>query len=120
MNNFDEKLKQALDSGNPIDFDRDEDLLEMTAQVFRSKLRWAVVVLWIEGLIITLVAIWAGVRLYHAQEIKPLIVYATVLILCAVTLSLIKLIGWQWMNKYSLMREIKRLELRIIEMHGRK
>jgi hypothetical protein len=26
---------------------------------------------------------------------------------------LIKVVGWQWINRYSMLREIKRLELRI-------
>jgi hypothetical protein len=59
------------------------------------------------------VAIWAGVRLYHAQELKPLVVYATVLIISAIFFVLIKVVGWQWLNKYSILREIKRLELQI-------
>ena len=120
MSNFDEKLKQALDNGTHIDFNRGETFCEMMAQVFRSNIRWAVISIWVEAIIFTLVALWAGMRLYHAQELKPLIVYATVLILCFITIALLKTIHWQWVNKYSILREIKRLELRIAEMNETK
>ena len=120
MSNFDEKLKQALDNGNPIDFDRGETLTDMTIQVFRSKIRWAVILLWVEGFIFSLVALWAGIRMYYAQEFKHLIVYATVLIVCTVTTALLKTMYMQFVNKYSIMREIKRLELRIAEINEKK
>ena len=120
MSNFDEKLKQALDNGTPIDFDRGETLTDMTIQVFRSKIRWAVILLWVEGFIFSLVALWAGIRMYYAQEFKHLIVYATVLIVCTVTTALLKTMYMQFVNKYSIMREIKRLELRIAEINEKK
>lgn len=120
MSSFDEKLKQALDNGTPIDFDRDETLREMTAQVFRSKIRCWVILIWVEAFIFSLVALWAGIRMYHAQELKPLIVYATVLIACGISIALLKTMHWQFVNKYSIMREIKRLELRIAEINETK
>jgi len=120
MSKFDEILKQELDNISPIDSDQNETVLEMTAQVFRSKIRWVFILYLVEGLIIGLVVIWAGIRMYHAQEFKPLIVYATVLIACGVSGSMIQTIHWQLINKYSIMREIKRLELRIAEINETK
>jgi len=85
-------------------------------QTFRSKLRWMVVFLWVEGIAVCVAAVWAGVGLYRAQEMKPVIVYATVLVISAIFFVLVKVVGWQWMSKYSIMREIKRLELQIAEL----
>jgi len=85
----------------------------MMVQTFRSKLRWMVVFLWVEAIAVCVVGIWSGLRLYHAQELKPLIVYSTVLTISAIFFVLVKVVGWQWMNKYAVMRETKRLELQI-------
>ena len=113
MSDFDDKLRQALESGEPLELDRQDSLRDLLAQSFKAQKRWMVLFLWAEGLTLMVVGIWAIVRLYDAQELKPLIVWSTVLILCGVFYVLVKVIGWQWMNKYSIMREIKRLELRI-------
>jgi len=113
MSDFDEKLRRALENGEPIEIDRQESLREMLAQAFKVQKRWMVLFLWTEGLAIMVLGTWAIVRLYHAQELKALIVWSTVLILCGVFFVLVKVVGWQWMNKYSILREIKRLELQI-------
>jgi hypothetical protein len=113
MNDFDDKLKKALENGKPIEFEREETLRQMMAQTFRSKMRWMVVWLWCEAIAIMVIAGWSGYRLYHAQEMKELIVWSTVLIICAIFFVLVKVVGWQWVNKYSVLREIKRLELQV-------
>jgi len=116
MNDSDAKLREALDAGKAIDFEREGSVRQMMAQTFRSKLRWMVVFLWVDAIAVCVVGIWSGLGLYHAQELKPLIVYSTVLIISAIFIMLVKVIGWQWMNKYAVMREIKRLELQIASM----
>jgi hypothetical protein len=113
MSDFDDKLRQALENGEPIELDRQESLRDMLAQSFKVQQRWMVLFLWVEGLAVMVAGIWAGVSLYRAQELKPLIVWSTVLIVCSVFFVLVKVVGWQWMNKYSILREIKRLELQI-------
>lgn len=120
MSGFDDKLRRALENGKPIEFEREETLRQMMAQTFRSKLRWMVVFLWVEAVAVCAVAVWAGVSLYHAQEMKPTIVWATVLIISAIFFVLVKVVGWQWMNKYSVMREIKRLELQVAGLKEKK
>ncbi|MCU0232214.1 MAG: hypothetical protein MUC67_12730 [Acidobacteria bacterium] len=116
MNEFDEKLKQALETGRPIEFEREESLRQMMAQTFRSKLRWMVVFLWFEAVAVSVVAVWAGIGLYRAQETKAVVVWATVLVISVLLLVLVKVVGWLWMSKYSLLREIKRLELQVAEL----
>ena len=113
MNDFDDKLKRALEDGKPIAFEREETLRQMMAQTFRSKMRWMVVWLYCEAIAVMVLAGWSGYNLYHAQEMKQIVVWATVLIISSIFFVLIKVVGWQWVNKYSLLREIKRLELQI-------
>jgi hypothetical protein len=113
MNDFDDKIRKALENGTPIEFDREETLRQMMAQTFRSKMRWMVIWLWCEAFAICFLAGWSGYKLYHAVEMKHVVVWATVLLLCANFFVLIKVVGWQWVNKFSVMREIKRLELQV-------
>lgn len=113
MSDFDEQLREALENGKPIEFEREATLRQMMAQTFKSRLRWMVLFLWVEAIAVSVVGVWAGVRLYHAQDLKPLIVWSTVLIVSAIFFVLVKVVGWQWMDKYAVLREIKRLELQV-------
>jgi hypothetical protein len=116
MNDFDDKLKKALEEGKPIQFEREESLRLLMAQTFRSKMRWMVIWLWCEAIAIMVLAGWSGYKLYHAAEMKQIVVWATVLLLCANFFVLIKVVGWQWVNKFSVLREIKRLELQVASL----
>jgi len=113
MREFDEKLRRALENGEPIELERQDTLREILAESFKVQQRWMVVFLWVEAIVVSVLGVWAGVRLYHAQELKPLIVWSTVLIVCAIFFVLVKVVGWQWRNKYTILREIKRLELQV-------
>jgi hypothetical protein len=113
MNDFDDKIRKALEDGKPIAFEREETLRQMMAQTFRSKMRWMVIWLWCEAIVIMALAGWSGYELYHATETKQIVVWATVLLLCTNFFVLVKVVGWQWVNKYSVLREIKRLELQV-------
>jgi hypothetical protein len=113
MNGFDDKLKRALETGDAIEFEREESLRQMIAQTFRSRLRYMVMFLWVEAIVVCVVAVWSGIGLYRAQELKPMIVYATVLVISAIFFVLVKVVGWQWVDKYAILREIKRLELQV-------
>ena len=119
MNDFDDKLAKALETGKPVDLPEEETFRQMIAQSFRSKMRWMIMLLYVEGFAICGVIIWAAMKLYAAQEIKQMIVYSMTIILCAVVMVIIKVIGWQQMNRASLMREIKRLELQLVRLQNR-
>ncbi len=116
MSDFDDKLRRALENGKPIEFEREESIRQMMVQTFRSKLRWMVVFLWVEAVAVCVAAVWSAVGLYRAREMKEVVVYATALVISTIFFVLVKVVGWQWMSKYSLMREIKRLELQIAEL----
>lgn len=113
MSDFDDKLRRALENGKPIEFEREESIRQMMVQTFRSKLRWMVVFLWLESVVVCVAAVWSAVGLYRAREMKEVVVYATALVISTIFFVLVKVVGWQWMSKYSLMREMKRLELQI-------
>ena len=119
MNDFDDKLAKALETGETIELPEEENLLQMLAHTFRSKLRWMMILLYIEGFAICGVIIWAAFRLYAAQEIKQMIVYSMTIVLCAVVMVIIKVVGWQQMSRVSIMREIKRLELQLVRLQNR-
>ena len=56
-------------------------------------------------------------RLYiQTQEVRSLILYATVFNTCIVTIAAVRLFLWQVLLRQGTIRELKRLELRILEL----
>ncbi len=50
----------------------------------------------------------------NATDLKTSLSFALAIITCLFILMLVKIMGWQQMNKMEILREIKRLEMRIM------
>jgi hypothetical protein len=70
----------------------------------------------IESVVFMVLIVLAAIEFFQADDTKWQIFYATSILLLAGLLLLVKLWGWGQMNRYSIQREIKRLELRILEL----
>ena len=53
---------------------------------------------------------------FQTHEMRSLIFYATVFNTCMVTIAAVRLFLWQMLLRQGTIREIKRLELRILEL----
>ena len=60
------------------------------------------------------VAAWVAILFFQTQEVRSLILYATVFNTCIVTIAAVRLFLWQVSLRQGTIREIKRLELRIL------
>ena len=60
-------------------------------------------------------AVWMAVLFFRTDEIRSLILYATVFNTCMLILATMRLFLWQLLLRQGVMREIKRLELRLFE-----
>jgi hypothetical protein len=57
----------------------------------------------------------AVIEFFRTDDVKWQICYATGVVLLTLLVVLVKLWGWMQMNRYAIQRDIKRLELRVIE-----
>ena len=117
MNTLDDDIRKALANGEaPYDLDREEGLLGQWARIYRGKLRWMAIFATIESIAGLVLIVLAAVEFFQTDDTRWQIFYATAILLLAMLLLLIKLWGWMQMNRNSIQREIKRLELRILEL----
>jgi len=118
MKNLDNEIKKVLaDNETLYDLDKEEGVFRQMAGLFHTKVRWMAIVAVIESIACIVLAILAINAFFNATETKWLIMYATCVLLITQLLLLIKLWGWMQMVRYSIQRDLKRLELRILEMH---
>jgi len=117
MNNIDDEIKKVLDNGETLyDLEKEEGVFRQWTGLFRGKMRcWSVLVI-VETVVVLVLIVLAIGEFFHAEDTKSQIFYATGILLLGMVMLLLKLWGWMQMNRYALQREIKRLELRILDL----
>ena len=121
MSKLDDDIRKALANGEaPYDLDREEGLFRQWAGIYRGRMRWMAVFATIECVVVLVLIVLASVEFFKTDEARWQIFYATGVLLLAMLLLLIKLWGWMQMNCNSIQREIKRLELRMLELSEHK
>ena len=119
MKKLDDDIRKVLaDEDVPYDLEREEGVFRQMAGIYRGKLRWLAIAVTIESVVFLAVLVLAAVRFFQVPDTRGQILYATIVLLMAMLLLLVKLWGWGQMNRNAIQREIKRLELRMLEQRG--
>jgi len=118
MSNLDETIRQALQSDDPIDINdnREQSLLKEAIQVFRSRKRHFVIISVVVTLAAMALAVYTAIRFFGAEDTRSMIAWSVVFLLCAVTTSMMKVWFWMQMERYAILREVKRLELQVARL----
>ena len=122
MSESESDIRKALRDGersNLYDVDRGLEVREYLVHGFRGKMRWATLVLWLYALGGTALAIFAAVRFFGADQMWDLVLYATLFLTGWGLVLFMKLWYSQILNRNNVLREIKRLELRIADLADR-
>jgi len=110
------KVLRDAEASHPDDIDRGIEFRQMLVDGFRGKMRWATLVLWAYGLGGTALAVFSAVRFFAAQEVRDLVLYAALFLVGSGLVAFMKLWYWTLMNRNTVLREVKRLELRVAEL----
>ena len=119
MTDLDAKIRDALKAEDADLFGDEPGLPAMVAESFRSKNRWLVWVVWVSIFIFTAIAAWTAYRFFTAETIDAKLEWG--LIVALAMLSVVMLEQWYWMElqKNTVVREVKRVELQIARLAGR-
>jgi hypothetical protein len=119
MSESDDDIRKVLRDTEPSDLDeidRGLEVREWMVHGFRGKMRWATLVLWlyaVAGGVLAAVAAW---QFWNADQVWDMVLYATLFLVGVGLVAFMKLWYWQILNRNNVLREIKRLELRIAEL----
>lgn len=119
MDNTDKEIRNILTEANgtdDYDLDREETLRTMMADSFRGRTRWMAILAWVESFVVLGLQIFVAVQFFQAEKTRIQILYATMFLTLTLIMVLVKLWYWMLMNRNSVKREIKRLELRVVEL----
>lgn len=122
MNELDKAIRESLQKEDAElfkDFGEEPSMFAMVMETFQGKHRWLVMLTVFWTLVFMVCGILAGIRFFHAEATRDLLMWAAACMVCLSAVSMMKVWFWMELNKNSVTREIKRLELQIACLAGR-
>jgi hypothetical protein len=119
MNGFDDKIRETLrreDAELLEPLQKDSSLHEELIETFRGRHRWlnAMAVAW--TFVALALAVFAAYRFFQADGTQAMVAWATAFLWFSLCVAMLKMWFWMEMQRLPIMREIKRLELKIAEL----
>lgn len=117
MSDIDEKIRNALVAEDQKAIDEIDDsagLFELIGLTFKGKQAWMTYYMYFLGLIVASALVYFVIQYLGAADIKTSLNWALLILGCLFMITLIKILSWQQIQKAELLREIKRLEMRIM------
>ena len=116
---IDQRIKHELDK-DAADIDRilaeDKGMFVMMARAFKGNMRVWVTLITIASFAVTGLMIWCGYRFFHAPAIDSQLFWGVAFLTTFITLAFYKFWFFMEVNRGSIMRELKRLELEVARL----
>lgn len=116
MKDIDRKIREALAEDDADLLDRlgaQESLPEMMAGVFHGRPLWITVIGYVFIFVFLGIAIWSVFRFFDATGVRDQIFWAAAFLYSGMAVAFLKIWFWLEMQKNSVIREVKRVELQI-------
>ncbi len=114
LSDLESKLKTILQNDGEIEVPM--PMRGSLVSTFRGEMRKYAIITWCFLVVFVIVAVVCGIAFFESNDVKMQIFYMVVVNIAIMQTVLIKLWYWLIWNRYSVVREIKRLELRIAEL----
>ncbi|MFI1743147.1 DUF6768 family protein [Thalassobellus sediminis] len=118
---IDKLIKETLTEEEAKFYDEldEQNLFQMLAGIFKGKNTWLAIIMNIMNIIIFGLLIYCIIQTMDVEKTNDLILWVGAVILCFLTMSMIKIYMWMQIHKNAVIREIKRLELQVSSLSGR-
>ncbi len=112
---IDELIKEALTEEESIFYDNleEQNVFQMLGGLFQGKNKWIMFLMNFVMLIVFGFLIYSVVQFFDTEQTNEVIRWSLSIITCLLVISMLKMFLWMQMDKNSIKREIKRMELQI-------
>lgn len=115
MNEFDDRVRRAMQSGRSDDPPR---ALDRLGGLLHAHARFLLVVGWIKMVIFVVIAVASAIMFFRAPDTREQIAWASLFVLMGTSMGIMAVLSWIELHRLALMREIKRLELQVARLTG--
>ncbi|WP_299765823.1 DUF6768 family protein [uncultured Dokdonia sp.] len=108
-------IKEALTEEETTFYDSldEQNVFQMLGGVFEGKNKWIIIMMNIVSFIAIGFFVYCIIRFFNTDITNELIKWSIGGIFCMLIVSMLKLFIWMQMDKNSIIRELKRLELQV-------
>ncbi len=112
---IDELIKEALTEEESKFYDNleEQNVFQMLGGLFQGKNKWIMLLMNIVMLIVFGFLIYSIIQFFNTEQTNEIIRWSLSVITCLLMISMLKMFLWMQMDKNSIKREIKRIELQI-------
>lgn len=115
---FDDRIRQALTDDDTKLFDQlaeEPSLFELALKTLQGRNRWATGIALVAGIAMMALSIYSAWSFYQTPgtDTKQLLGWSLVFLFAILGISMVKIWSWLEIERYSTVREIKRLELQV-------
>ena len=122
MRDIDRKIQEALraeDEDLFTEYGGEQGLLEMVFDSFRTKQRWWIAIIIVSTIGFMVLMVMAIIKFFEVETVREMIMYGLATTYLGGAIAMSKLWYFMELNKNTLTREIKRLELQIARLSSR-
>ncbi len=117
MSELDDKIRQALNKEDEVaiaQLNEQAGLFEMIGMSLHGRQAWMTYYMWILGLATFVFGLYALSRFFASDDTAVQLAWMLAINTCLAIIVVIKVLGWMQMTKLETLREIKRLEMRLL------
>jgi len=114
----DEQIRRILEEQD-YESVRENTFRSMLGDFYNRKMLFTATFVWVWGIAVVAGAVFCAIRFLNTSETRDQIMFAAIFICCVQFLALTKIFAWQLIHRNGILREIKRLELRVAELSGK-
>jgi len=121
MEGIDELIKETLTQEEAKFYDdlEEQNTLRKILGIFKGKDAWLSIIMNIANIIIFGLLIYCIIQTFDVEKTNDLILWVGAIILCFISMSMIKIYFWMRIDKNTLLREMKRLELLVSSLRAK-
>lgn len=112
----DETIKRILEDHEKYDDSRENTIREMLGDFYSRKMISVAIIVWVWAIIFMVGAVLCCIQFVNAADTKGQIMYAALFICALQFLGLMKVFAWLMIARNGIKREVKRLELRTVQL----
>ncbi len=110
----DELIKKIIE--DTYDDTKEDTLRSWIRDFYSKKMLWVAVNVYAGYLIFLALAIFSGIKFFRTDQTRYQIMHAAIVVCCSHWMGFVSVFAWVMVQRPSISREIKRLELRIAEL----
>jgi len=118
---IDELIKEALTEEESKFYDNldEQNVFQMLGGLFQGKNKWIILLMNIVMLIVFGLLVYSTVQFFNADLTNELIKWSLAIVIGILIISMLKMFIWMQMDKNSIKRELKRLELQVSNLSSK-